>query len=142
MALSPPDSHSQLAIYHLSKLGQHAARAAESALAPMGLRPREFSTLALIDELSGSAQSEVADRLGIDRSDMVTVVDKLEDQALVKRSQDPTDRRRHVVEATAKGTALVKRGGKALAAADEEFLRDMSKSDQRQLRNLLAALGG
>ena len=141
MSLSPPENHSRLTIYALSKLGQGAARAVETALAPLDLRPREFSALALIDELGGSAQSDVADRLGIDRSDMVAVVDKLETKGLVSRRQDPKDRRRHVVDTTRSGAALVPRGAKALAAADSAFMADLTKSDQRQLSELLAALG-
>jgi len=141
MSFAPPENHDGLTIYALSKLGQSASRSAEQALAPIGLRPREFSTLSLIDELGGSAQSEIADRLGIDRSDMVAVVDKLEAQALVKRTRDATDRRRHVVASTKKGAALARRGGKALEAADAEFLRALSHAEQRQLRNLAAALG-
>ena len=141
MAATSHEDHTGLAIYRLSKLGQSAARVAEATLTPFGLRPREFSALALIDGLGAAAQSDVADGLGIDRSDMVTIVDKLERLALVTRSPDARDRRRHSVAATAKGAALVTRGGAALAEADAEFLSGLPKSGQGQLRKLLGDLG-
>ena len=140
MPQKSPQNHSKLTIYALSKLGQTTARIAEAALAPLGLRPREFSTLALIDELGGAAQSDVADGLGLDRSDMVTIVDKLEGLGLVARAPDARDRRRHVVSTTPKGAALVIKGAAALTAADAEFLKRIPKSDRRKLSELLDAL--
>lgn len=137
MTALPPDNHAALAIYTLSKLGQAAARAAEMALAPQGLRPREFSSLSLIDQLEGPSQSDVADGLAVDRSDMVVIIDKLEAEGLVTRSADTNDRRRRIVSATAKGRTAIRKGTSALATADAEFVGRLNVSDQRSLRRLL-----
>jgi len=135
-----PEKLDGISIYLLSKLGQRAATAAAEALAPRGLRPREFSTLVQVEELGECAQGDVADRLGIDRSDMVSVVDKLEEMTLLSRAQDPTDRRRHVVEITAAGRRLLGSALDDLTAANADFLAPLSKSDARRLLVILTAM--
>ncbi|GAA3133026.1 hypothetical protein GCM10020001_064330 [Nonomuraea salmonea] len=55
----------------------------------------EFAVLAVLADFGASAQREVGDRLGLDPSDMVRLMDGLIAAGLAVRDRDPADRRRY-----------------------------------------------
>lgn len=140
MNADPAERLDELAIFRISKIGQAATRAAETALTAHKLRPREFSALITVNELASASQSQVADQIGVDRSDMVTIVDKLEREGLIKRAPDPIDRRRHLVLVTASGRALLTKALKDLENADREFTASLAAGDATKLTAILADL--
>src|SRR5215469_13224419 len=86
------------------------------ALAPFGINGRQCAVLIAIDEQAPSSQHDIAQRMGVDRTTMVTLVDELEGKGLVERRPDPRDRRKNVVALTEAGRATVQG---ATRAADE-----------------------
>ena len=62
-------------------------------LAPVDIRPAQYSVLVVIAANPGLSQSDLADRLGIERARLVRVLDKLEKRGLTQRLASPTDRR-------------------------------------------------
>lgn len=73
------------------------------------LRPAEYSVLVLIADNPGRKQTEVADTLGIKRTNFVTLVHKLEGRGLVERRPADEDRRANALHLTQAGEAFVKR---------------------------------
>jgi DNA-binding MarR family transcriptional regulator len=72
------------------------ARAAErAALAPLGLEPRHFAALAVLDDIGPCAQQRLADSLGVSNTIVVQLADRLEALRLVERRAVPGDRRVH-----------------------------------------------
>jgi DNA-binding MarR family transcriptional regulator len=82
------------------------------------------------------SMSELAETLGIDRSNATVVVDDLEAQGFVRRRPHPTDRRAKLVEATAKGKRLARRA-EAILATPPPALPALSAEDLQMLRALL-----
>jgi DNA-binding MarR family transcriptional regulator len=68
-----------------------------------GLKPGEFSTLALIVANPGIAQIELARVGGFDQTSLVGIIDDLERREWAVRYKHPDDRRRHRLEATPAG---------------------------------------
>src|ERR1700716_4175402 len=87
-------------IEHLARVGR---RASEVTLEPGGLRPRPLILLKLLSEKGPASQLALADSLSLDPSNVVGLLNELEERALVTRRRDSADRRRHIVELSGRG---------------------------------------
>src|SRR6202162_6392398 len=96
-----------LADQRLLPLLEHIARvgsgAGEAGLDPDGLRPRHLIALKLLSEQGPVSQQGLAESLSLDPSNVVGLLNELEERELITRRRDPTDRRRHIVELSARG---------------------------------------
>jgi len=107
-------------------------------LAPIDIRPAQYSVLIVIAANPGLSQSDLADTLGIERARLVRLLDKLEKRGLTQRLASRTDRRSHALKLTADGQKTLKRA-KALAAEHEA--RIIAKIGTEQRKSLIDALG-
>ena len=71
------------------------------------ITPGQFGVLTLIDRNPDLNQSALARVLGIERSTIVAVIDRLEERRLVARHESTADRRSNVLGLTAQGKALL-----------------------------------
>jgi DNA-binding MarR family transcriptional regulator len=112
----------------------------EAHLEPYGINARELAVLLLLADREPESQQQAAQRLGVDRTTMVGLLDAVEAKGLVVRRPDPTDRRRNVVELTDRGRATLGHATRASDEAEQELLADLSKADAARLRETLARL--
>ena len=110
------------------------------ALTPYGIDGRELGVLLVLVGREPTSQQQVAQRLGIDRTTMVALLDTLEGKGLVSRHPDAEDRRRNVVELSAAGQDVLRRATKAAEDAERELLAPLSPQAARQLRDSLQAI--
>ena len=110
------------------------------ALAPYGIDARELGVLLVLADREPTSQQQAAQRLGIDRTTMVAMLDTLEGKGLVSRHPDADDRRRNVVELTDAGKDTLRRAAKASDDAERQFLAPLSAQAAQQLRDSLQAL--
>lgn len=82
------------------------------------------------------SMSELAAALGIDPPNATVVVDDLERLGLVRRRQNPEDRRAKLVEATAKGKTLARRADEILQTPPAA-LRELHADELATLRRIL-----
>jgi DNA-binding MarR family transcriptional regulator len=111
-----------------------------TALEPYGITGRQCAVLIAIDDQEPRSQQEVAERLGVDRTTMVGLIDELEAKSLVDRRPDPGDRRKNVVALTATGRETLTAALTATAAVERDFLAALSPADATTFRRLLAAV--
>ena len=107
------------------------------ALAPFGIDGRELAILLLIASHEPSSQQQAAQRLGIDRTSMVALLDALEDKGLVSRHPHVQDRRRNVVELTGAGRKTVKQATEASERAEAALLASLTPQEEETLRRAL-----
>ena len=95
-------------------LGYHLRRAQAAvfadfmgAMAEERITPGQFGVLTLIERNPGLSQSALARVLGIERSTMVAVIDRLEARRLVGRDQSASDRRSYSLALSVQGKALL-----------------------------------
>jgi DNA-binding MarR family transcriptional regulator len=84
-------------------IGQHAP----SVWIDSGLTITQLRSLFLIVNKGSTNFRKLADALGVTPSNVTGIVDRLEEQGLVSRTQNPEDRREMTLQATNKGKALV-----------------------------------
>jgi len=133
--------HQSLALVdHLSRVGR---RRSEEALAPFGLRTRHLVTLTLLRDHGPATQQSLAASLRIDPTNLVGLLNTLEEDGRVVRRRDPEDRRRHIVELSASGAQVLQRAECALAAVQDEVFAALDDAERLQLYALLLrATGG
>ncbi|MEU9623076.1 MULTISPECIES: MarR family winged helix-turn-helix transcriptional regulator [unclassified Streptomyces] len=136
MSETPP-SLLGLTTYLLSKTGKAARSRLAARLAERDLKLWHMAVLSALVDFGPHVQRELASRLGIDRSDLVKILDDLAAAGLVDRARDMTDRRRVTVTPTPAGrTMLTELQGEALAV-QKELLAPLSRTERAQLAALL-----
>jgi DNA-binding MarR family transcriptional regulator len=71
---------------------------------------------------------------------MVGLVDELQAKGLIERRAHRDDRRKNVVEITAKGRDLRQHAARQVDDAERRFLSALGEPDAQQLKNALQAL--
>jgi len=124
----------------LAGLGRDATARARRALRPLGLGAQEYLVLDQLRVLGQASQTELADALGIDRSNLATIAAELCDRGLAERSRDHADRRRYVLRLSPAGERLLTRTEGAIGAAEDELLAPLDRDRREQLYDLLRRL--
>lgn len=109
--------------------------------AELGLNLSEASLLAYVEESGALTQTRLAERLGIGRAAMGSVIDSLEKRGLVERNPDPDDRRVWLVDLTASGKETVQQVTERDVVLRKELRAGISRDDRQKLAEVLVALG-
>jgi DNA-binding MarR family transcriptional regulator len=123
--------------YLLKHAQQEMHTLTDAALASYDINGRELGVLTVLAGQEPASQQEAAQRLGIDRTTMVAILDTLEARGLVSRHPSATDRRRNVVELTAKGEEVYANGKAAAFQAEETFLAPLGVEERGRFREAL-----
>lgn len=116
-------------------------RACTVALAPTGLRVRPYSVLLMACATpDGISQRDLAGALGLDPSQVVSLVDDLAHRGLVERRPSASDRRTKLVAGTATGRSLRDEAVDRVEAAIAAQLAGLSGTERLILRDLLTRL--
>ena len=100
----------------------------------------DYAVLAGLDECGPIVQADLGRRLGIDRSDMVTVLNRLEAQEFASRTPDPTNRRRNLLALTSDGETALQEWDAKIGAAQAQVLAPLDTNEKRVLVELLQRL--
>ena len=125
----------------LGYLGSGVKAFAQESYERAGANLYDLGILTLLDEGASDTQAAIADALGLDRGQLVGVLDELEEQGLVERHRDPKDRRRHMVSLTAAGRRRLAKLRTVMRAVEDEVLAPLDAKSRATLRELLLELG-
>jgi DNA-binding MarR family transcriptional regulator len=103
-------------------------------------QPRDFVILAVLADQDAFSQQELADRLDINRTIMVKVIDRLQAAGYVARTRNPSNRRSYVLSLTAAGTKALDGMRRAVAARDERLTAALTAAERTRLNELLRRL--
>src|SRR5882757_11320715 len=106
-------------------------------MSPGGLRPRHLIALKLLSEQGPASQQGLADALSLDPSNVVGLLNELEERGLITRRRDPADRRRHIVELSLRGEKELCLAYNRLRLVEDELLSALSAEEKTTLYHLL-----
>jgi DNA-binding MarR family transcriptional regulator len=124
---------------HLARVGR---RAAETTMSPGGLRPRHLIALKLLSEDGPASQQGLTEALRLDPSNVVGLLNQLEERELITRRRDPTDRRRHIVEMSPRGEEELCRAYIRIRLVEDDLLSALSAEEKTTLYHLLVRAVG
>lgn len=101
------------------------------------ITPGQFGVLVLIDANPGLNQSQLGEAMGVDRSTMVAVIDKLENAGYVLRQTAPNDRRSYALELSKAGVTLLSQLRPDIIAHERNMTGPLSGDEKRQLIDYL-----
>jgi DNA-binding MarR family transcriptional regulator len=119
---------------HLARMGR---RAYEEAMPGGWLRPRHLIALKLLSDHGPQGQHGLADALRLDRSNVVGLLNELEERGLVVRRRDAGDRRRHIVELSPAGEGELAAAYARGARVEDDLLGALSRAERATLYDLL-----
>ncbi|MEM7033403.1 MAG: MarR family transcriptional regulator [Chloroflexota bacterium] len=105
------------------------------------LKGSQFGTLEMLYHLGPLNQNAIGTKLLISRSNVVAVIDKLEEKALVRRERSREDRRCIFVHLTDKGQEVIASLLPAHVAAITKEMSCLTGEEQAELGRLCRKLG-
>jgi MarR family transcriptional regulator for hemolysin len=112
----------------------------DARLAPLDLNLTQASLIGYVAEFGATTQTHLADRLGIGRASIGSVVDRLERRELVERHPDPADRRVWRVDITDAGRVAARQIGEIDEVLRAELRRGIGREERQALSWVLTRL--
>lgn len=105
-----------------------------------GITRAQWRVLLSLSYVDGPTQSDLAERLYVERITLCRMVDRLAEAGLVERRSDPSDRRVWRLHLTDRAMPLVEELGAIAMEMEEEMLEPLSAEQRAVLTDLLATV--
>jgi DNA-binding MarR family transcriptional regulator len=107
-----------------------------------GIQLRDYIVLSALDKTPNLTQIELAKALGLDKTTLMSQLDRLERIGLVVRHSDPRDRRARIPEITEAGNALRATVASACNSVEAAVLNGFSQDQVQIFRGMLFGIIG
>lgn len=105
------------------------------------LTETQFGVLEALHHLGPMPQARLCEKLLVSGSNLTTVIDNLERNGLVRRDDNPEDRRAYLIRLSDSGRALIARAFPEHSARIRTMLGALTQAEQRELSRLCRKLG-
>jgi DNA-binding MarR family transcriptional regulator len=122
------------------KLGRITLHRFTQALESYGLRPRHVAALIELRDHGQLTQQSLCGQLHLDPTNLVAILNDLERKGYATRRRDPEDRRRHLVEISKKGLAVIGRVSQVMDEVEADLLDGLEPAERTELAGLLTAV--
>jgi MarR family transcriptional regulator, organic hydroperoxide resistance regulator len=102
-----------------------------------GIQLRDYIVLSALDKTPNLTQVELAKALGLDKTTLMSQLDRLERMGLVVRRSDPRDRRIRIPEITQAGNTLRVKVANACDTVETSVLNSFSQDHVQIFRQML-----
>jgi DNA-binding MarR family transcriptional regulator len=125
--------------YLLRLAHDHAHRVAAAEM-PGDAHPREFGVLTSLALAGPLSQQQLAEKLRVNRTLMVRIVDELERRGWVERRRDPADRRSYALHVTPAGREARDRLAPEVARVNVVMAERLTAAERARMNELLRTL--
>lgn len=126
--------------FRLTVLGAVMQKEFADQLNAVGLAPKHLGVLNVVDQALARTQDDVATLMQVTPGMVVRLVDHLEERDLLRRRQDPANRRRHILTVTDSGTEVLAASSAFAATLDARLAATIGPALAADLDKALAAL--
>jgi len=137
---APPGIAKQWPTLLMIKLGRITQHRFTEALEPFGIRPRHVAALIELRDRGELTQQSLCGQLHLDPTNLVAILNELEQKGFATRRRDPGDRRRHLVEVSKKGIAVIDKVSEVMDGVEAELLDGLDPAEREQLEGLLTTI--
>jgi DNA-binding MarR family transcriptional regulator len=137
---TPPGIAKRWPTLLMIKLGRITLHRFTEALEPYGIRPRHVAALIELRDDGELTQQSLCGQLHLDPTNLVAILNELEKRGYAKRRRDPEDRRRHLVEVTKKGIAVIEKVSEVMDGVEDELLDGLDADERERLEGLLSSI--
>ena len=138
IAPAVPDTHVMFSLMHAAGAIE---KRLEDALEQAGLSMAKFGALSVLVQAGEPLSlSEFAARMTCVRSNITQLVDRLESDGLVRRVDNPADRRGVMATTTPLGAERQAAGAKLVEKVQRDFAKTLAGVDHETLARALAAI--
>ncbi len=124
----------------LAKAYQRACAIFKEEFEGYDLTPQQFALLSFLWQQDGLSQAELSGKSQIDRTTMGGLIDRLEEEGLVRRLPHPDDRRAYRICLTDKGKGIEDELCTIACKARDRFIARLSEQEHETVRELLGKL--
>jgi DNA-binding MarR family transcriptional regulator len=122
------------------KLGRITTHRFTEALEPFGIRPRHMAALIELRDRGELTQQSLCGQLHLDPTNLVAILNELEERGYATRRRDPEDRRRHLVEVSKTGIAVIEKVSEVMDGVEDDLLDGLEPAEREQLEGLLTSI--
>src|SRR3954471_23953182 len=137
---APPGIAKQWPTLLMIKLGRITQHRFTEALAPYGIRPRHVAALIELRDHGELTQQGLCGHLHLDPTNLVAILNELEKRGYATRRRDPDDRRRHLVEVSKKGLAVIDKVSAVMDGVEDDLLAGLDPAERVQVEALLTSI--
>ena len=124
-----------------ARITQRLIDAERPLLETHGLSMWAYIALSHLTREPAGTQLALAQSMRYDKTRLIGLLDELEDDGLITRTVDPTDRRARIVTLTEAGEARHAAARADIRAMEDELLENLNPAEQTRLRHTLSRLG-
>jgi DNA-binding MarR family transcriptional regulator len=126
--------------YVIARLERAVRAAINERVQPYGLTTLQYTTLSVLGRRGGGlSNAQLARRSYMTPQSMSEVIEALERKNLIRRDPHPNHRRVYPARLTATGAKVLEACDEAVAAVEEDMLRELDDDERRALRSGLVA---
>jgi DNA-binding MarR family transcriptional regulator len=122
------------------KLGRITMHRFTEALEPFRIRPRHVAALIELRDQGELTQQSLCGQLHLDPTNLVAILNELERRGYATRRRDPEDRRRHLVEVSKKGIAVLEQVSEVMDGVEDDLLDGLAPAEREELQGLLTSI--
>ena len=137
---APPGIAKRWPTLLMIKLGRITMHRFTEALEPFGIRPRHVAALIELRDRGELTQQTLCGQLHLDPTNLVAILNELERKGFATRRRDPEDRRRHLVEVSKKGIAVIDKVSEVMDGVEDDLLDGLDPAEREQLEGLLTSI--
>ncbi|GAB1259987.1 MarR family transcriptional regulator [Aurantivibrio plasticivorans] len=126
--------------FWISRLANTLQDQFNQRLKPLDVTWPQWMVLNVLDQGTAKTPASIAEQIGIDRSAVTRLLDRLENKQLIERLHDKLDRRSVIIKMTTQGAKLIEELNELAQEHQDHFLSALPNTEHRSFKGNIQKL--